>query len=133
MNSKQLLVCNIAIVPSDALTQKALMTSDYLQKYDEALFVLGAKTNVPHCSLYMLQLKQADINKASGLLGQVAKITAVQQLSATMYMQNAGYIDISYDCSASLRQLQNRVLQAINPIARACALRMLCGCNRPAA
>ncbi len=115
MNTDTSLSCNIVLLPADDLAQKSLDASQKLQKYDP-LFVLGEQTLIPHCSLYMVQLKQADLDKISALLAQIAQTTSIQDLQPTGYVQDAGYIDVSYDCPDSLVALQNKVLEAINPL-----------------
>lgn len=113
MNS---LPVDIVLLPSEDLAQKAASTSKYLAK-EEAFFTLD--TNIgpfPHASLYMTQLKIDNLDQVVELLSVIARETPVQNLVASGYFQDKGYLDPDYIRTNQIVALQMKVVDAINPI-----------------
>lgn len=110
------LPCNIVLLPEANICKKAIFLSqDLAAKYD-TLFTLQTGAFYPHVSLYMTQLKVVDMEKAKTLLGAIAATTPQVTLETSGYGQAEGYIDIEYDRSKAIADLQMLVVDAINPI-----------------
>ncbi|HET8671584.1 MAG TPA: DUF1045 domain-containing protein [Candidatus Saccharimonadales bacterium] len=107
--------CDIVILPSSELAQRAIKMSVTLQSHG-ALFQLNATGPFPHTSLYMTQLKIADLDKVKAILTDIAASTPLLDLTATRYDQANGFIDVDYARTETLDQLQMTVVEAINPI-----------------
>jgi hypothetical protein len=109
------LACNIALIPDPAIVHSAIATSKRLEQHG-GLFILDNMEFFPHVSLYMTQLKVADVDMAGELLAAIAAQTRVIHAIAVRYAQEEGFIDAEYVRSPQLVALQERVLTAINPI-----------------
>lgn len=107
--------CDIVILPSNELAERAIAMSTDLQKHS-ALVQLSSTGPFPHASLYMTQLKVDDLEKVKGILASIAASTSLLDLTATRYDQAEGYIDADYARAKTLDQLQMTVVEAINPI-----------------
>lgn len=111
--------CNIVLLPDEELTQHALAVSKSLSKH-ETWFTLEIGAYYPHLSLYMFQLREADIPKVEQIMAQIAQDYHIMQRSATNYFLGdgfaAGYLDAEYGANEELSSLQNQVIQHINPI-----------------
>jgi hypothetical protein len=107
--------CNIVILPDNDLAQRAIATSTTLQDFG-ALFELGAAGPFPHASLYMVQLRVADLDKVEDILANIAAGTPKLDCVAIRYDQAEGYIDAEYVRAEWLGQLQMTVVEAINPL-----------------
>lgn len=107
--------CDIVILPTIDLASKAIAASRQLESH-ATLFTLQETTYVPHASLYMTQLKVADIEKVKELLREIAERTPLLELTTTGYGQAEGYIDADYKRTDELARLQAVVIEAINPI-----------------
>ncbi len=108
------IACDIVLLPSSALAQKAIALSKHLESYDSR-FTLKEDIYFPHISLYMAQLKQSDLEKVTAMLADIAA-TLPLDLVATRYYQAHGYIDVEYQRTTALDALQAAVIQAINPL-----------------
>jgi hypothetical protein len=106
---------DIVLLPEPSLAAKAIRTSQELQPMGTE-FVLGTEQCLPHLSLYMTQLKTEDLPEVSKRLARIAQQTKQLQLAADEYVQEEGYIDASYARVPEIEQLQQAVLDAINPI-----------------
>jgi len=114
MNSS--IPCDIVLLPSDELAQKAVAASALLQPLGSA-FVLNANTGpFPHLSLYMTQLKEGDLDTVKDIVAVIAGQTPIFDLTADSYFQAEGYIDPNYEPVDRLAALQMAVVNAINPI-----------------
>lgn len=109
------LPCDIVILPAAELAQKAIDLSEQLEQHG-TLFTLKEGAYFPHASLYMTQLKIADLDKVKAILMDIAANTPLLDLTATRYDQAEGYIDADYARTEMLDQLQMAVVEAINPI-----------------
>lgn len=111
----QSIPCDIVLLPDPTLAQRAVTFSEQLTKY-ETVSTLHANGPVPHVSLYMTQLKAADMERAQKLLADIAAHTRVFNLTANGYWLNARYFDADYARTDELIALQTAVVDAINPI-----------------
>jgi len=107
--------CDVVLLPSEALSSVALEASTQLAKLDN-LFQLDNVNFYAHVSLYMLELKQADIEKVKDLLAAIAKSVQAQQLTANKYDQKELFIDAEYTRTATLDDLQSNVINALNSV-----------------
>jgi hypothetical protein len=97
------------------LAQKAIALSYDLQPH-ESLFTLGEDMNLPHISLYMVQLDPENLSTATVLLNEIAVRLERYALTALSYNQTRGYIDVVYEKLLALRDLQISVVAAFTPL-----------------
>lgn len=109
------LPCDVVILPDSGLSDKAISASQKLSSLD-SLFTLELGKFYPHASLFMLQLKDSDIEKTKELLETIARGTPILGLTASRYDQTMNFIDVEYAKTDELVELQQRVVAALNPI-----------------
>lgn len=107
--------CNVVLLPKPELSQKAIDLSAQLQTHG-SFFTLKDGAFFPHISLYMLQLKIADYGKVKELVGNISRSYKPFHLTAYKYDQNKGFIDAEYEKTTELIQLQEQIIDALNPI-----------------
>jgi len=107
--------CDVVLLPNTELSAKALSASQSLAQFD-SLFTIDNNDFYAHSSLYMLELKTADLDKAVTLLQTIAK--QLQPISgvATRYDQKERFIDAEYEVTAELSQLQMQVINTLNDV-----------------
>jgi hypothetical protein len=64
----------------------------------------------------MLNLKSDDIETVKASLAQIANTSSTLELVAVEYSQSRGYFDASYEKTAPLSDLQQRVVDTLNPL-----------------
>lgn len=106
---------DIVLIPEQRLALAAIKTSEELRKFG-TLFTLDGKTFFPHVSLYMLQLKEADLEKVFALLGKIAGDTPTITGSPKLFGSHNNYIDVEYDKTTEIARLQMDVVEVLNPI-----------------
>jgi 2'-5' RNA ligase len=106
---------DIVILPSPAISALAIKVSSGLHQFG-TLSVLEEGKIFPHASLYMCQLKTADLPKVESILTGIAARHSLKILEAAEYAQENRYIDIEYMRIQDLDQLQEQVLEFINPV-----------------
>lgn len=109
------LSCDIVLLPEPSLARKAVALSEQL-KAQSALFTLRDGTCFPHVSLYMVQLKAADLDKVGAALAETAASRPPHDLVAAKYGQAEGYIDAEYIRTRALERLQATVVEAVSPL-----------------
>jgi len=107
--------CNIVLLPNSDIAQKVTTVSQQLAPLG-SLFTLRDGEYFPHASLYMTQLKVADLNTVKERLAVIAEQSSVLDLRCMRYYQAHGYIDVEYERPAALADMQMAVVNAINPI-----------------
>jgi len=107
------LPCDVVLLPSKALSATALAVSGKLADLD-SLFQLDNSNFYAHASLYMLQLKQADIEKVKELLAEIARTTRPLELTASKYDQKELFVDAEYQRTNLVDDLQTKVIAALN-------------------
>lgn len=107
--------CNIVILPSDDLADKAIASSQQLHDLG-SLFTLEYGKFYPHASIFMLQLKIDDLPKAETLLAEIATKTNDLDLIAANYYQSMNFIGVEYQKPDQINNLQQAVISALNPI-----------------
>jgi hypothetical protein len=110
------LPCDIVLLPAADLAEKAIAASQQLASRHKTLYTLQQDGCFPHLSLYMAQLKVADMDKVEELLRANAADTPPLTIRATGYVQKDGYIDADYARTDALAQLQMAVISVLNPI-----------------
>lgn len=114
------IACNIVLIPGDDLALRSIMTSRRISDVFDAFFTLEDGKFYPHLSLYMFQLDEADIPKVKNVLSDIAANLEPVTAKATHYSLGTGwgvgYVDPEYVVSEELRSLQQRIIEAINPI-----------------
>lgn len=111
----QSIPCNIVLLPNPELAQRAIAFSRQLAEYD-TVSTLSAGGPVPHASLYMTQLKTADMERVKEILAGIAARTPLLNLTANGYWLEIRYVDVDYKRTTELADLQMEVIGAINPI-----------------
>ncbi|HEU5122208.1 MAG TPA: DUF1045 domain-containing protein [Candidatus Saccharimonadales bacterium] len=106
--------CDIVLLPSTDLAQKATTLSEQLSQFG-GQFVLKDGEYFPHLSLYMAQLKNDDLGTIKEFLAKVATKTPAFELTANRYFQSHGYIDVEYQRTSALDYLQHMIITRINP------------------
>jgi 2'-5' RNA ligase len=109
------LPCNVVILPSNQLAEKAIVASKQLEPYGN-LFTLEIGKYFPHASLYMLQLNEDDLDRVKELLAGVANEFHDLHLSAERFYQAQCYIDVEFAKNEQLVKLQQDVIAALNPV-----------------
>lgn len=107
--------CDVVILPSNELAEKAIAASSLFAPYG-SLFTLEVGKYFPHASLYMLQLKPTDIDQVQELLSGIVREFRSLELKAERFYQAQCYVDVEYEKSGQLVQLQQKVVAALNPI-----------------
>jgi hypothetical protein len=111
--------CDIVLLPSKELSNKAVEASKATSRYD-SFFTLKVGKFYPHMSLYMFQLNETDIPNVKAILSDIAQRTPIISATATGYSLGrglgVGYVDPQYEVTNELSSLQNTVVDAINPV-----------------
>lgn len=111
--------CDLVLLPSKDLASKAIKASKATRKY-ESFFTLEDGKVYPHMSLYMFQLDETDIPKIEEVLDEIAKNTDSITATAIKYGLGVGfgvgYVDPEYKVTDDLKDLQDKVVQAVNPL-----------------
>src|SRR5438874_1017578 len=100
---------DIVMLPAPELAQEAIALSEQLERYG-TLFTLKDGAYFSHASLYMTQLRDADIDSVNARLSSIAAATPPPQLTAARYHQAEGYIDVDYERTQVLDRLQMAVV-----------------------
>ena len=76
------LAVDVALLPDEAISSKAIAISERLQKKENGPFRLGARDYLPHITIFMGVLDEADLSRAKEILGAIAAETAPLSLTA---------------------------------------------------
>jgi 2'-5' RNA ligase len=106
---------DIVVLPSPAISAKAISVSNDLYRFGSLTLLEDGKV-FPHASLYMCQLRTADLPKVEEILAAIAAKHRAISLEAAEYAQAHRFIDVGYNRTLDLDQLQEHVLDAINPV-----------------
>ncbi len=107
--------CNIALLPEPDINRKAIRASEELVPLGTE-FTLGPESPVAHVSLYMFRAKEKNLPKIIEKLETVAAQTETLRLESNEYFQAEGYIDADYQKTSEIEELQQDVLETINPL-----------------
>lgn len=106
---------DVVLLPNSDISQKALGLSLDLEKHG-TYFTLNDKDHFPHLSLYMLQLDDAGLSKALDLLSGLADVSRSINATADHYHYSHDYLDVEYVKTAELNDLQENIIEKLNPI-----------------
>lgn len=109
------LPCDVVILPGDELVEKVVLASQKLAPFG-SLFTLEVGRYFPHASLFMLQLREDDIETAKNLLADIARASNPLSLKASRFDRSQGFIDVEYARTESIDNVQRRVITALNTI-----------------
>jgi hypothetical protein len=113
---------NLVVVPETALAAKHIALSQDLAKRHSARITLdGIEPRLafaPHVTLYQVAICLHDMDRVLADLAAIAGRTPLLMLAATQYAYNAqdATIELRYKPTTPLTELQDAVLQAVNPI-----------------
>jgi hypothetical protein len=107
--------CDVVVLPDSKLEQEAITASHRLSELG-GLFTLEVGKYYPHASLYMLQLRETDIDTVKDVLSKIAAGVGQLSLNASRFYQSQGYVDVEYERTEQLDMLQQQVVTALNPI-----------------
>jgi hypothetical protein len=110
---------DLVLIPSSELSYRAIEASKLAGYYDN-FFTLEIGKFYPHISLYMFNLDQSGLLKVEKLIKDITKGTKAIKANSSGYSltkgPGAGYVFISYAASIELKNLQEKIIGAINPI-----------------
>ena len=106
---------NIVIVPSALVQKTAIATSRKLRR-SGGLFALGSTNRVPHCTLYMVELPLKNMPEVKAVLARIAATTALVQMVPLGYRGTNGWLNVRYQKSKALSDLQGRIVHLLNPL-----------------
>lgn len=109
------LPCDVVILPNNELAEKAMAASQRLAPLG-SLFTLEIGKYFPHASLFMLQLKEDDIEIVKSLLAEIASKTDKLNLKASNFDQAHAFIDVEYARNEQIDALQQQVIAALNTV-----------------
>lgn len=105
---------NIAIVPSEAVTGRAISISKKLKR-DGGIFVLNKRLYSSHITIYMTKLPLRSLNEVSLVLRQLAATIKSIKLTGLDYHQHDGWVDVEYRRNKAIQELQKKIIKSINP------------------
>jgi len=106
---------DVVLLPEENLSDLAISTSEDLAQYG-TYFTLGRDKYFPHLSLYMLQLSQEGLSRTLELLKEIANNTNLLNVEIKHYHYSHHYLDVEYIKTEALGDIQNVVLDSLNPI-----------------
>ena len=109
------LPCDVVILPNNELAEKAMAASQRLAPLG-SLFTLEIGKYFPHASLFMLQLKEDDIEIVKSLLAEIASKTDKLNLKASNFDQAHAFIDVEYARNEQIDALHQQVIAALNTV-----------------
>lgn len=107
--------CDIVLLPDETVAEQAIAASQALKRPD-TVFTLEDGKFYPHLSLYMVRLRERNIETAADALRDLAATHKPFSLHVAHYGQERGYVVVDYDTPPTLHSLQQVVLGAVNPI-----------------
>ena len=106
---------DVVILPNNELANKVISASQKLASLG-GLFTLEISKYFPHASLFMLQLKEDDLENVKSLLAGSAGKTSALNLKASKYEQKEAYVDVEYVRNEQTDSLQREVVAALNSV-----------------
>lgn len=107
--------CDIVLLPEASLNDLAIAASQRLLDFN-GLLTLNNTGCYAHTSLYMLQLDGDILPKVNEILARIARSFAPIHLEAYRFDSGRGYIDAEYRRNQLIDDLQEQILQALNPL-----------------
>jgi hypothetical protein len=107
---------NIALLPSDAVRQKAMALSESLSSFG-SYFVLDGRDFTPHATVYMTEFGEDNFPIIFTKLQKLISNTAPVAMQAEKYFMNAtDYIDIQYHKTDSLMDLHFKTINELSDL-----------------
>lgn len=106
---------DVVLLPEFKVAQAAIQLSKKVEQL-ATHFTLGNDEYFPHVSLYMLQLNVEGLGEAEVILKKVAKEADAVGGRVEDYHYEKGYFDIEYQKSTEMINLQNKIIEQMNPI-----------------
>jgi len=106
---------DIVLLPEPTITKRAVQLSRTIE-HQGTYFTLGKNEYFPHVSLYMLQLNTEGLREAEVYLETIVNNTETVEGQADAYHYEKGYFDIEYRKTTELTDLQDKVVEKLNPI-----------------
>lgn len=103
------------ILPDEKLSEQAILASQRLASLG-GTYTLEFDRFFPHISLFMLQLKDKDIDTAISLLNGIANKLDSLNLKSSKFTQSYTYFDVGYERNIQIDSLQQQVIAKLNPI-----------------
>ena len=107
---------NIVLLPSTDLTRHIITASLGVSSQADSFFTLQQGCCYPHVSLYMLRLDRSVHNQPQMILDKLGNEFAIVSMKAEKYCYARGYMDIEYSPTDMIRNVQDKVLDAFQPI-----------------
>jgi len=110
-------VYDIVLLPQQSVEENSIIVSRKLDQFGTE-FTLQADKIFPHLSLYMVNLKMENIEKANQLLSEIANRTTFLKLETLYYTNDftEGMFEITYKKNDTINRLQQDIITAINPL-----------------
>ncbi len=103
---------NIAIIPPQAIVERAIAMSEALRKFD-SFFVLDGKTLYPHISLYHAPFTEECLGDVIKKLEEVAADTRSFPVRQEAYYPDQGvWVGVRYVADKAILDLHTRVVEA---------------------
>jgi 2'-5' RNA ligase len=106
---------DIVLLPELAIAEHAMQVSRQLSG-EGTFYELDNQQFFPHVSVYMIQLKRDQVAQTAQALAALAADTGVFALTAEQYGGSKGYINLSYEKTDALAELQERIVTRVNPL-----------------
>lgn len=105
---------SIVLLPDAKTSIRLIGLSQDISHEKPCYFSLGDEVNIPHLSLYMLQLEDHDAPNVVSSLQRIADDTNALSLQALRFRTSCGYFEIEYTNTVEGRGLQVAVIDAAN-------------------
>ena len=106
---------DVVLLPDEAVYRNALRLSQTLT--DRGVhFTLDGENYFPHLSLYMMQLADENVKEAGTRLEKIAERNRIVHAATKKYHYSHEYVDVEYEKTDELAELQRQVIESLNPI-----------------
>jgi 2'-5' RNA ligase len=112
----QTLALNIAILPDENTTNRAIALGQSVSKLAESYFNLDESNYLPHISVYHAIYDQAVKNTLIKVVADIAKNTSAFEIKLSEYDYFADYLLLNALLNDELYELHVNVLNACNPL-----------------
>ena len=106
---------NIVLLPEKLLNDRFITASKTLEKFG-AIFTLTNTDFFPHLSLYMLQLHEEGLAATCKFLQVYSTEIIKQSLTPKCFHYENEYIDVEYERTGILSEIQNKIIELLNPV-----------------
>jgi 2'-5' RNA ligase len=110
------LALNIAILPDENTTNRAIALSQLTAEWTEQYFVLDRSNYVPHLSVYHAIYDQAVKSALTRVVASIVKSTSAFEIHFSAFDYFADYLFLNALMSNKLYELHMNVLDACNPL-----------------